>query len=249
MIKIKTESEIEIMAEGGKKLARVKNELKESVKIGVKASDIEELAKKLIKAEGAEGSFDKVSGYSWVTCVNVNEGLVHGVPSKETVFKKGDVVSVDVGLYYKGFHTDTSFSVGLDATSETQKFLNVGQNALEMAIKAAKVSNYVFDISRAIESTVEAQGYTSIKALVGHGIGRELHEEPQIPCFVPGRIEDSSKLAPGMALAIEVMYALGGDKVEVLPDGWTISTRDGKISALFEETVVVTQKGPKVLTR
>ena len=249
MIKIKTESEIEIMTAGGKKLVRVKNALKEATKIGVKASDIEELAKKLIKAEGAEGSFDKVPGYSWVTCINVNAGLVHGVPGKEIIFKKGDVVSVDVGLYYKGFHTDTSFSVGLDVTPETQKFLNVGQNALEAAIRAVKADNYVFDISRAIELTMEAQGYTPIKALVGHGVGRELHEEPQIPCFVPGRIADSSKLVVGMTLAVEVMYAQGSDKVEILPDGWTIAMRDGKISALFEETVVVTQKGPKVLTR
>lgn len=248
-IKIKTEAEVQLMAEGGKKLARVKNALKEAVRAGVKASEIEALAQKLIKKEGAEGSFDKVPGYSWVTCINVNEGLVHGIPKSDMVFKDGDVVSVDLGLYFKGFHTDTSFTVGINISPENKKFLNIGQNALEAAIKMAKAGRHIFDISQAIELIIEGAGYTTVKALVGHGVGRELHEEPQIPCFVPGRIEDSPEIENGMVLAIEVMYAQGDDKVEVLEDGWTIAMRDGKIAALFEETVAVTDKGPKVLTR
>jgi methionyl aminopeptidase len=207
------------------------------------------LAVKLVKEEGAEGSFNKVPGYSWLTCISVNEGLVHGIPRKDVVFKKGDVVSIDVGLYYKGFHSDTSITVGIDVTPDVKKFLNIGVQALEKAISKAKVGNYIYDISEAIESTVEGAGYSTIKALVGHGVGRELHEDPQIPCFVPGRITDSPKIEAGMTLAIEVMYAMGSDKVEVLEDGWTIAMRDGKISALFEESIAVTQKGPKVLTR
>lgn len=248
-IKVKTPEEIQIMAEGGKKLARVKNALKEAVRPGVSTMDIEKLAVKLIKDEGAEGSFDKVPGYSWVTCICINEQLVHGIPRSDIFFKDGDLVSIDVGLYYKGFHTDTSVSVGLNLKPEAEKFLDIGPIALGRAISKANVGNYIFDISKAIESTIEAQGYTPIKALVGHGVGRDLHEDPQIPCFVPGRITDSPKIEAGMVLAIEVMYALGSDKVEVLPDGWTIAMRDGKISALFEETVAVTSKGPKVLTR
>ncbi len=249
MIKIKTPEEIEIMAQAGRKLARVKNTLAQAVKPGVNALQIEQLAAKLVKGEGAEGSFNKVPGYSWLTCINVNAELVHGIPKKETVFKTGDVVSVDVGLYYKGFHSDTSITVGLGVSPEVKKFLNIGQEALNKAIKMAKVGNYIFGISQAIELTVEAHSYSTIKALVGHGVGRELHEDPQIPCFVPGRVADSPKIEAGMVLAIEVMYAMGSDKVEILPDGWTIAMRDGKISALFEETVAVTQKGPKVLTR
>lgn len=248
-IKIKTPEEIEIMAEGGKKLARVKKTLAQAVKAGVTAMDIEMLSRELIKKEGAEGSFNKVPGYSWFTCISINSGLVHGIPTKEMVFKDGDKVSVDVGLYYKGFHLDTSISVGINLSPENQKFLNIGQNALERAISKAVVGNYIFDISEAIESTIEAAGYTTIKALVGHGVGRELHEDPQIPCFVPGRITDSPKIVPGMVLAIEVMYAQGSDKVEVLPDGWTIAMRDGKMSGLFEDSVAVTAKGPRVLTR
>jgi methionyl aminopeptidase len=248
-IKIKTPGEIQTMVEGGKKLARVKNSLAKAVAVGVTSLDIENLAVKLIKEEGAEGSFNKVSGYSWVTCVNVNEGLVHGIPSKSVVFKDGDLVSIDVGLYFKGFHTDTSISVGISLSPENKKFLNIGSNALERAISKARVGNYIYDISEAIESTIEGAGYTTIKALVGHGVGRELHEDPQIPCFVPGRISDSPKIVPGMVLAIEVMYAQGNDRVQVLEDGWTIAMRDGKISGLFEDSVAVTEKGSVVLTR
>jgi methionyl aminopeptidase len=248
-IKIKTPKEIQIMIEGGKKLARVKKALALAVAAGVTSLDIENLAVKLIKEEGAEGSFSKVPGYSWATCVNVNEGLVHGIPSKNVVFKDGDVVSIDVGLFFKGFHTDTSISVGINPNPENKKFLNIGQNALEKAISKARVGNYIYDISEAIESTIEGAGYTTIKALVGHGVGRELHEDPQIPCFVPGKVEDSPKIVPGMVLAIEVMYAQGDDRVQVLEDGWTIAMRDGKISGLFEDSVAVTDKGPVVLTR
>lgn len=248
MINIKSDAEVAIMAEGGKKLGRVKKGLAEAVAAGGNAAEIEALAQKLIKEEGAEVSFDKVPGYRWATCITVNEGLVHGIPVKSLVFKKGDIVSVDVGVYFKGFHTDTSITVGIDVDPETRKFLNIGKQALANAIAKARVGNHLFEISKAIEDTIEAAGYTTIKALVGHGVGRELHEDPQIPCFVPGRIEDSPKLVRGMVLAIEVMYAAGSDAVEVLEDGWTIAMRDGKISGLFEETVAVTDGGPKVLT-
>jgi methionyl aminopeptidase len=249
MIRIKTPEEIQIMAEGGVKLGRVKKAIALAVKADVRASEIEELAVKLIKEEGAEASFKKVPKYHWATCININEGLVHGIPVSSVVFKKGDLVSIDVGVYYKGFHTDTSISVGIDLTPEDQKFLNVGREALAKALKEVKIGNYIYDISKAIEDTIEAAGYTTIKALVGHGVGKELHEEPQIPCFVPGERTESSKIEQGMVLAVEVMYAMGSDKVEVLEDGWTIAMRDGKISGLFEDTIAVTEKGQFVLTR
>ncbi len=247
-ITIKTPQEIKIMAEGGEKLARVKNALKEAVKAGVTASQIEELAVKLIKEEGAEASFKRVPGYSWATCISVNEGLVHGIPVSTLVFKKGDIVSVDVGIYYKGFHTDTSISVGISESSENRKFLSVGQETLNKAIKAAVPGNHIYDISKVIEDSLKSAGYTPIKALVGHGVGHELHEDPQIPCFLPGSVEESPKIESGMVLAIEVMYAQGKDSVEIAEDGWTIRMRDGKISGLFEDTVAVTDKGPRVLT-
>jgi methionyl aminopeptidase len=249
MIQIKTEAEMETMAEGGAKLGRVKKILADAIGPGVSAMDIENLAMKTIKDEGAEASFDKVPGYHWATCINVNEGLVHGIPTKDMVFKKGDVVSVDVGIFYKGFHTDTSITVGVDLPPEKQKFLNVGRETLQKALKMVRVGNHIFDISKVIEDSIEGAGYSTIKALVGHGVGRELHEDPQIPCFVPGRIEDSPVIKEGMVLAIEIMYAQGSDKVEILEDGWTIAMRDGKISGLFEDTIAVTEKGPRVITR
>lgn len=249
MIKLKTPEEIEIMAEAGKKLSRVKNALAKATKVGVNAKEIEDLAMKLIKEEGAEASFSKVKDYKWATCISVNEVVVHGIPHEEIVFKDGDLVSIDVGLYWKGFHSDTSISVGLNLSPENQKFLNIGKNALEKALSKVKVGNHIYDISLAIEDTIENAGYSTIKALVGHGVGRDLHEEPQIPCFVPDKIENSPLIVKGMVLAVEVMYAMGGDKVEVLEDGWTIAMRDGKIAGLFEETIAVLEKGTKVLTR
>ena len=249
MIKIKTPEEISIMVEGGAKLGRVKTELAKAVKPGVSALDIEKLAMELIKKEGAEASFTKVPGYHWATCVNVNEGLVHGIPREDLVFKDGDVVSIDVGVYFKGFHTDTSITVAINPDAEVRNFLRVGEETLNKAIKAAKVGNYIYDISKVIEENVEGAGYSTIKALVGHGVGRDLHEDPQIPCFVPGRIEDSPKIKPGMVFAIEVMYAMGRDDVEILEDGWTIGMRDGKISGLFEDSVAVTENGIKVITK
>jgi len=245
---IKTEAEIEIMREGGRKLARVRDFLSEKIGEGVSAWDIEELAVRLIKKEKAEASFKMVKGYSWATCVNLNEGLVHGIPTKNVIFKKGDVVSVDLGIYYNGFHTDTSFTKAIDPDSKTANFLQVGKTAMKKAIEKTRLGNYVYDISEAIETPIKKAGFSPIKALVGHGVGRALHEEPQIPCFVPGAEESSSKLPVGAVLAIEVMYCMGQPDVVINNDGWTISTADGKISALFEDTVAVTNKGPMVLT-
>lgn len=244
----KSKEEIEIMGQCGQKLAGVKKALFEKVTEGVSAWDIEELAVDLIEKEGAEASFKKVPGYLWATCVNINAGLVHGIPKKEIVFKKGDVVSVDLGLYFKSFHTDCSFSKGINVDSKTEKFLEVGREALKKAIEEVKVGNRVYDISGVIEETVKSGEFSPIKALTGHGVGRELHEDPPIPCFVPGARGESIEIVEGATFAIEVMYAMGNPDLVQEGDGWTIVTQDGKISALFEETVAVVGGRPKVLT-
>lgn len=248
VIPVKSESEIAIMAEGGEKLGRVKAALKKAVKVGANALDIETLAETLIASEGGEASFKGVPGYSWATCVNVNEGIVHGIPKKETIFKKGDVVSVDVGMKYRGFHTDTSFTVGLALDPKTASFLEIGKKALNIAIKKAKVGSRIYDISCGIEKIIKERGYTPIEDLVGHGVGRALHEEPQIPCFTRGRVEDSPVIPEGAVFAIEVMYTMGKKDLIIGDDAWTISTHDGKIAALFEETVAVKRTGPLILT-
>jgi len=243
----KSEEELSIMKEGGKKLARVKKALKEAVKKDANAEEIEMLARELIEKEGARPSFMMVPGYSWATCVNVNAGVVHGIPTKALVFKDGDIVSIDVGIYFEGFHTDTSFSVCIGNHPELEKFLESGRRALNKAIKEAKVGKKLRDISAAIEETIKGAGYTPIEALVGHGIGRNLHEDPMVPCYT-GYAGENFELREGTVLAIEVMYALGTGEVKTDKDGWTISTKDGKISALYEETVSIEKDGPFILT-
>lgn len=245
---LKTQAEIAIMAEGGKKLSVVKNELKKAVKAGVSAREIDDLAEKLIKKEGSEPSFKTVPKYSWATCINVNSGVVHGIPHKHIIFKRGDVVSVDVGLYYKGFHTDTSFSVLVGNDKKRKNFLKAGKEALNFAIKQAKTGNRIYDISEAIESTLLRHKLNPVRALVGHGIGKDLHEDPYIPCFVTGTRGESLEIKKGLVLAIEVMYSEGSGDVVQEDDGWTIGTTDGKIAGLFEETVAVSEKVAVVLT-
>lgn len=247
-ILLKTPSEIKIMSEGGSKLARVKKALKEVVLEGVSAKEIDDLADALIEKEGGKPSFKMVPGYHWATCINVNEGVVHGIPKKQIVFKRGDVVSIDVGLFYKGFHTDTSFTVGIEVDSVKAKFLETGRLALRDAISNAGPGKRIYDISAAIEKEITRRGYSPVRTLVGHGVGRALHEEPQIPCFTSGKREKSPEIVAGMTLAIEVMYAQGLPNVKLASDGWTITSSDGTITALFEESVAVTKNGPLVLT-
>jgi methionyl aminopeptidase len=257
-MQLKTKEELEIMLEGGRKLGRVKHALARMVKVGVSAWEIEEAANKLIEAEGAEVSFKKVPRYHWATCINVNDGIVHGIPKKETIFKKGDIVSVDVGLFYKrklansvynGFHTDTSLTVGLDLDPKGKHFLEVGQRALNNAIKQVKKGNRIYDISEAIDKTLKSEGLHAANGLVGHGIGRELHEGPSIPGYLDKPRELTPEIEIGAALAVEVMYTTGNGEIALDDDGWTIVTRDGTISALFEETILVTEKGPIVATK
>jgi len=247
-VSAKSREELDVMVKGGKLLGEVKSALRDAVKEGVSAVDIEELAVKLIDQKAGTPSFKAVPGYSWATCINVNGGLVHGIPKREVVFKKGDVVSVDVGMLYQGFHTDTSFTVGLSVDGDTEKFLQAGKKALKEAIAKVRPGSRIFDISEAIEEEIKQAGFTPIRDLVGHGIGRVLHEFPQIPCFVSGGREDSPEIPENATLAIEVMYAKGSHQIELGKDGWTIAMRDGKISALFEETVSATSGGPLVLT-
>lgn len=246
--KIKTESEMEIMKVGGAMLGRVKKALEKAVGEGVSAIEIEELACKLIEKEGAEASFKKVPGYKWATCVNINEGIVHGIPKKEMVFVKDDIVSVDVGVYYKGFHTDTSFTKGVDVDSQKARFIETGRHALKKALSKVKKGNRIYDISEAIEGVLSEANLNPVRALVGHGVGRELHEYPHVYCYTFGKRENSPVIPIGGVLAVEVMYTTGSGELKLAKDGWTISTSDDTISGLFEDTVAVTNKGPIVLT-
>ncbi len=238
------------MVTGGKKLAAIKKALMVMAKPGVKLSDIESSAKAFIKADGGKPSFMMVPGYKWATCINLNEGLVHGVPD-ETVISQGDIVSIDVGLYYRGFHTDTSvsFIAGDKAYPEKEQFLAAGREALKQGIAAARAGNRIGHISLAIETVIKDAGFAPALNLTGHGVGKTLHEDPTIPCFVAQPINQTQKIVPGMSLAIEAIYLAGRPATITDPnDHWTIKSRDGKITAVFEETIVTTAGNPVILT-
>ncbi|MFZ5365671.1 MAG: type I methionyl aminopeptidase [Patescibacteria group bacterium] len=254
MIPLKSKKEIEIMVEGGKRLRQVLEHVLKNLKPGITTLQLDKQAEEKILAFGGKPSFKMVPGYAWATCITVNEEVVHGIPGERKI-KEGDVVGVDMGMYYKGFHTDMAETIKIKneklkiKNEETERFLETGRKALEEAIKMAKAGNYLGQISKTIEGEIKKAGFSPVRALTGHGIGRILHEEPQIPCFLEGRVEKTPKLKKGMTLAIEVIYNLGLPEVVLTSDGWTIKTKDGKISGLFEETVAVTANDPLVLTK
>lgn len=237
------------MREGGKITAVVLKEVLEAVAPGVLLLDLEKRADEGIRRRGGEPAFERVEGYDFATCLNVNEGVVHGVPT-ERKLREGDLLSVDLGTYFQGFYTDASWTVLVGGRgSETRdkvKFLKTGERALKAAIAAAKVGDRVNDISRAMQGVLEDGGYAPVDALVGHGIGRDLHEDPQIPCLVLH--QKSSKLDEGMTFAIEVIYTNGEPGLEAAPDGWTYITADRSWAGLFEHTVAITSGGPIILT-
>ena len=256
MIKIKNKEEIEIMEKSGHILAETLFEVIKHVKPGVSEKEIDKLADELIVKQGGEAGFKKVPGYHNATCISTNEVVVHGIPS-DYKLKEGDVIGIDCGVYYKGFHTDMSETVRVRGENsklkkdEVDKFLETGKRALEEGIKIAKLGNHVGDISKVIQDIVEKQGgYSVVRSLVGHGVGRDLHEEPEVPGFLERKIEKTPLLKEGMVIAIEVIYNMGAnDVVYANNDGWTIKTEDGSLSGVFERTVAITSNGPSVLTK
>lgn len=250
MIELKTPEEIEIMAEGGEITSWVLKELIKKVEPGTTPIEIEEKAVELIKKKNALPAFKMVEGYHWATCICVNDVVVHGIPGKRK-FLEGDLVGIDLGIFYKGFNTDASWTVGVGRIeNKLEVFLETGRLALSESINQARTGNFIGDISLAIEKKVKGSGFSPVLALVGHGVGRRLHEDPQIPCILRKKVEKTPLIKEGMVLAIEIIYNLGGsDVVYRNNDGWTISTKDGSQSALFEETIAITKKGPRVLTK
>lgn len=244
----KIEDKIAAMTEGGAALGDIKAQLQDSVKVGSTFEEIEQIAQELIAQAGYTPSFSTVPGYDWATCVMKNEGVCHGIP-QEKVVADSDLITIDIGLINKGYHLDTtvSFQVGTQ-TKEVQEFLETGKKSLSKAIAQAKPGNSVYDISFAMEKPLKRKGYGVVFQLTGHGVGEALHMEPAIPC-VPSKRDKKIKLVVGQTLAIENMYTMGSPVLEESSDGWTYQTVDGSLSAMFEETVLITQKGPKVLTK
>lgn len=241
-------AKIELMKKGGGKLARVRANILALALPGVKTIDLDREAEKLILQAGGKPSFKMVKGYKWATCICVNDCIVHGIPNAYKL-KNGDTVTVDIGMYYRGYHTDTAATVVVGAEGQVNRFLAVGKQALEKAIQQALPRNRIGHISQAMQQIVERAGYNVARTLVGHGIGKKLHEKPQIPCFLDGEIKATLPLKQGMTLAIEVIYMEGNAEIEQdAKDHWTIRTKDGSRSAMFEHTVLVTERKPIILT-
>lgn len=247
MIVIKSPAEIEKIRAACRIVAEVLEGLRSFVGVGVTTGEIEQFADNRIRARGAVPAFKGYRGYPSSVCVSINEQVVHGIPCKDRSIKNGDIVSVDIGVLLNGFYGDAASTIQVgDVSSAARKLVRVTEEALKKGISQAVAGKRVFDISAAIQAHVEGQGFSVVRAFVGHGIGRSLHEEPQIPNF--GKAGQGSRLREGMTLAIEPMVNAGGPEVMILADGWTAVTADHSLSAHFEHTVAVTRNGPEILT-
>lgn len=246
-VSIKSAREIELMRESCRLLAIVHDELGKAIRPGMSTYEVDALGEKLIRECGGIPNFLHYNGYPASICVSVNDEVVHGIPKKERILQEGDIVSLDAGLIYKGYHSDAArtYAVG-KISAEAQKLIDVTKQSFFEGIKMAKAGNHLYDISNAIDAYVSQFGYGIVRDLVGHGIGTALHEDPQIPNFAQKR--RGLKLEPGMTFAIEPMINMGRCDVEWLGDDWTVVTEDGSLSAHYENTVLITEGEPEILT-
>lgn len=246
-IYIKSPEEIKTLREGGKILHEILHKTAALVKPGVSTGELNEYAEKLLKKRGVEGAFKGYHGFPTALCTSVNEACVHGIPSYEYFLKEGDVIGLDFGVLYEGLITDSAITVPVGQISpELEKLLKTTEKALYDGIAMAQVGNKVGAISAAIQKTVEQQGYSCARELIGHGVGYEVHEAPEVPNF--GQKNEGAELRAGMVIAIEPIVNMGGWKIKLLKDGWTYVTADGSISAHFEHSLAITKDGPVVLT-
>ena len=246
-ITIKSEREIELMAEAGKILERVHNELEKALRPGMSTKDVDTLGEEIIRSYGCIPSFLNYNGYLASICVSVNQEVVHGIPDKHRIIQEGDIVSLDAGVIYKGYHSDAArtHAVG-EVSEEAKKLIQVTKESFFEGIKFAKAGNHLFDISGAIGRYAEERGYGVVRDLCGHGIGTALHEAPEIPNYEVER--KGVRLRPGMTLAIEPMINIGTHEVDWLDDDWTVVTRDGSLSAHYENTILITEGEPRILS-
>lgn len=246
MITIKARNEIEYMREAGKIVSDTHKLLQEAIKPGITTGELDQIAENYILSQNAIPSFKNYNGFPASICASVNEEVIHGIPGLN-VLKDGDIISVDVGAIYKGYHGDAArtFPVG-NITTEAQRLIDVTRESFYKGIKYAQEGYRLSDISHAIQKYVETHSYSIVRDFVGHGIGQEMHEEPQIPNYgLPGR---GPRLQAGMTLAIEPMVNIGRYSVKILPNQWTVITTDGSLSAHYENTIVITKESPEILT-
>ena len=246
-ISIKSAREIELMTEAGRILAIVHDELEKALRPGMTTKDIDKIGEEVIRSYGCIPSFLNYNGYPASICVSANEEVVHGIPSHKRIIKEGDVVSLDAGVIYKGYHSDAARTHAVGEISKTAAdLIKVTEECFFEGIKYAKEGNYLFEISAAIGRYANARGYGVVRDLCGHGIGSHLHEAPEIPNYEMNR--RGPRLRAGMTLAIEPMINVGTWEVDWLDDDWTVVTRDGSLSAHYENTVLITENGPVLLT-
>ncbi|WP_227938877.1 type I methionyl aminopeptidase [Alkalihalobacillus deserti] len=247
MIICKTERELDIMREAGKIVALTHQALKEHIQPGISTKELDVIAEKLIRSHDATPSFKGYNGFTGSVCASVNEELVHGIPGKR-VLKDGDVISIDIGAFYNGYHGDSAWTYAVGNISEKdQELLDVTEASLFKGLEFARPGNRLSDISHAIQSYAEPFGFSIVREYVGHGVGQDLHEDPQIPHYgPPGK---GPRLKPGMVLAIEPMINAGTRYVRTLSDDWTVVTVDGKNCAHFEHTIAITESGYEILTK
>ena len=246
-ISIKSPREIELMAEAGRILEIVHEEMRKALKPGMTTKAIDKLGEEVIRSYGCIPSFLNYNGYPASVCVSINDEVVHGIPTNKRIIKDGDIVSLDAGVIYKGYHSDAArtHAVG-EISSEAQKLIKVTEESFFEGMKYAKEGNYLYEISAAIGRYANAHGYGVVRDLCGHGIGTQLHEAPEIPNYEMNR--KGVKLRRGMTLDIEPMINMGTWEVDWLDDDWTVVTRDGSLSAHYENTVLITENGPVLLT-
>lgn len=248
MIQLKSQREIEIMARGGKILADTVALMESSVRPGMSTADLDKIAEDFIRShKGAVPSFKGLYNFPASICSSINNEIVHGIPSKKRVLNEGDIISIDVGVQYEGYHTDSATTVAVGKVNEeSSRLLQVTRDALKAGVAAAIAGNHLGDIGAAVQAVVEAAGFSVVRDLVGHGIGTGFHEEPQVPNY--GKPNRGIRLVPGLTIAIEPMVNVGKPGIRTMPDKWTVVTVDGKRSAHFEHTVAITESGPRILT-
>ena len=247
MIVLKTVRELSIMKEACRISAGALKLIGTAIEPGVTTAELDRLAEDYILSQGAVPNFKNYHGYPATACISINNEVIHGIPTKKRKIQAGDIVSVDLGALFEGYHGDNAatFACG-DISAEAQRLIDTTRESLYEGIKMARAGGRIGDISFAIQSYVEARGYSVVRDFVGHGVGTSLHEAPEVPNF--GTAGRGVRLLPGMTLAIEPMVNMGKHDVKVMPDGWTVLTKDGSLSAHFEHTVAITSDGPQIMT-
>ena len=248
MIVLKTGRELKVMREACRISAEALKLAGSAVEPGVTTAELDKIAEQYILSQGAVPNFKNYNGYPATACISINNEVIHGIPSKKRVIKAGDIVSIDLGAKFEGYHGDNAatFACG-DVSAEAKRLMDTTRESLYEGISAAVSGGRLGDIGAAIQQYVEKRGYSVVRQFVGHGIGTQLHEAPEVPNF--GTHGRGIRLMPGMTLAIEPMVNMGGFDVKVMPDGWTVLTKDGSLSAHFEHTIVITPDGPQILTK